>query len=79
MDRIWLVIYACIALGFVLTCIGVSRERRSAKMPCTFCGKLLSPPLYACKHRLGDGRGATDYPSSIRSGKFDPEYTERSN
>jgi hypothetical protein len=21
-----------------------------------FCGRLLSPPLYLCKHHLGDGR-----------------------
>jgi len=57
MDRIMIAGYGCIALGFGIAYISALRERRLPKRPCSFCGAELSPPLYACSHDLGNGRG----------------------
>jgi hypothetical protein len=67
MDRILIAGYACIVLGFVIAYIFAMRERVVPKQPCAFCGKLLSPPLYACKHEVGDGRDRTSAPGIAMS------------
>jgi hypothetical protein len=56
MDPLMIAGFACVALGLVIAYITTVRERSPQKLPCMFCGRLLSPPLYLCKHHIGDGR-----------------------
>ncbi|MGD0472719.1 MAG: hypothetical protein ABSB70_05825 [Candidatus Velthaea sp.] len=56
MDPLMIAGFACIALGLVIAYVTSLRERSLQKLPCMFCGRLLTPPLYLCKHHIGDGR-----------------------
>ena len=74
MDRIMIAGYGCIAVAFGIAYISALRERRLPKRPCAFCGAELSPPLYACSHDLGDGRGRR---ASAATAGLEPHYTKR--
>jgi hypothetical protein len=71
--------YGCIAVGFGIAYVaGALRERRALERPCAFCGKMLTPPLYACSHVIGDGRPRTASPSGATAAGLGRQYTKHS-
>src|ERR1035441_922575 len=56
-DLILIAASACVAAGVIIPSVAFVCERRASKKPCSFCGKLLSPPLYSCNHYLANGCG----------------------
>jgi hypothetical protein len=76
MDRIMIAAYGCIAVAFGIAYVSALGDRRLPKRPCSFCGAELSPPLYACSHVIGDGRGTPANGAAAISAR-EPRYAAK--
>jgi hypothetical protein len=53
----------CMATAVVIAVVDLGRRSTEPDRPCVYCGRMLSAPLYECKHHLGDGKEASSLPA----------------